>query len=72
MKALRYLNLAVRLMLVVMFFLPNLASAQQIHTFRNGVAADADKFIGNFSTSKEQVLLQTHPLIYSVIFWVVL
>lgn len=61
MRALTHLDSAVKLILVVIFFLPNPAVAQQLHTFKNGEAADAVKVNQNFDALKDQLLLQMHP-----------
>lgn len=50
-----------RNLLIAFCLLPTLASAQQLHTFRNGEVADAGKVNQNFNALKDQLLLQTHP-----------
>ena len=42
-----------RLLVLLLLFLPNLVSAQELHTFSNGEVADADKINDNFNQLKE-------------------
>ena len=53
--------LNMRYLLTALLLLPVLVSAQELHTFRNGEVADADKVNQNFDALKDQLLLQTHP-----------
>ena len=50
-----------RLLLAVIFLLPTLTLAQQLHTFENGEVADADKINENFDALMKQITTGGHP-----------
>ena len=50
-----------RYLLTALLLLPAFVFAQELHTFKNGEVADADKVNQNFDALKDQLLLQTHP-----------
>ena len=50
-----------RYLLTALLLLPSLALAQELHSFKNGEVADAEKVNQNFDALKERLLLQTHP-----------
>ena len=44
-----------RLLVLLLLFLPNLVSAQELHTFSNGEVADAEKINENFESLKNRI-----------------
>lgn len=52
-----------RLLVLILLFLPNLVSAQELHTFSNGEVADANDLNQNFSELLERIeyLESLHP-----------
>ena len=47
--------------LTALFLLPTLALAQELHTFKNGEVADAEKINENFDLLMEQISAGAHP-----------
>ena len=50
-----------RHLLTALFFLPAITTAQQLHTFKNGEAADAEKVNQNFQSLSNVVGTVVHP-----------
>ena len=50
-----------RFILTALFLLPAIAKAQQLHTFKNGEVADAEKVNENFQSLSNSVRTVVHP-----------